>query len=669
MKDGIHIASGDYVAVRKMSAEIWVIRLSTKTVTKLPISGDVFALSPDGQFVLVLSSSSLTLMKVDTKTVQKSYTLESDITVSKMGWVNSMVAWLATSEGIQLWDVDPSGQFVFLANYDDDYSYKDVCDVHLSENQDWYMIHFKDDAVGRIQLGRVNEDYWNIMEGLAGTFFVSTCRYEKGPFVSYFFRKSDDPNKYYFKTDDLANPEEEFMDPGTMDWDDELEGDFAEHMFVDPKTLVATLTTNKGNTQLWDLREGFILATNDTKIKFQACAPLNGGGYICLPENSTVITSVTFDPEKLVYVAFSRRFSERIPMLLACRYNMHDTENPLLADLVQAVYQAAIPKLVECIVGLTKKRVPEMSSDFLNEHGRLLGRSMEFIYNTWCIKRGIDWEKELSWFYNTYKNAEMPDPSPSPLLCKHRLSMEELADCEKIKQWEIKLRFVAQKRECNAGTVRIISLFIQADSTSLNEMALVLIAENQREPAKALYNEVTEWMHLENPYKDDTLDKLATSLKEQGLDENCIQAKERLLAMSEDPVNRGIMKVRLRHLLQGDVCRQYSSFIRRHVVVDSLDVTDLVLDLLGLSEEEQKTKVAESVVKLSVYARAKVRVLLKEEMKRLQTWKPYFRDVRQMMREGVKSTSEDLPSRIQKLYGKTDIDMCSIVKNMIAENE
>ena len=108
MKDGIHIASGDYVAVRKMSAEIWVIRLSTKTVTKLPISGDVFALSPDGQFVLVLSSSSLTLMKVDTKTVQKSYTLESDITVSKMGWVNSMVAWLATSEGIQLWDVDPS---------------------------------------------------------------------------------------------------------------------------------------------------------------------------------------------------------------------------------------------------------------------------------------------------------------------------------------------------------------------------------------------------------------------------------------------------------------------------------------------------------------------------------------------------------------------------------
>jgi hypothetical protein len=93
------------------------------------------------------------------------------------------------------------------------------------------------------------------------------------------------------------------------------------------------------------------------------------------------------------------------------------------------------------------------------------------------------------------------------------------------------------------------------------------------------------------------------------------------------------------------------------------------LDLLGLSEEEQKTKVAESVVKLSVYARAKVRVLLKEEMKRLQTWKPYFRDVRQMMREGVKSTSEDLPSRIQKLYGKTDIDMCSIVKNMIAENE
>ena len=194
MKDGIHIASGDYVAVRKMSAEIWVIRLSTKTVTKLPISGDVFALSPDGQFVLVLSSSSLTLMKVDTKTVQKSYTLESDITVSKMGWVNSMVAWLATSEGIQLWDVDPSGHFVFLANYDDDYSYKDVCDVHLSENQDWYMIHFKDDAVGRIQLGRVNEDYWNIMEGLAGTFFVSTCRYEKGPFVSYFFRKSDDPN-------------------------------------------------------------------------------------------------------------------------------------------------------------------------------------------------------------------------------------------------------------------------------------------------------------------------------------------------------------------------------------------------------------------------------------------------------------------------------------------
>lgn len=179
------------------------------------------------------------------------------------------------------------------------------------------MIHFKDDAVGRIQLGRVNEDYWNIMEGLAGTFFVSTCRYEKGPFVSYFFRKSDDPNKYYFKTDDLANPEEEFMDPGTMDWDDELEGDFAEHMFVDPKTLVATLTTNKGNTQLWDLREGFILATNDTKIKFQACAPLNGGGYICLPENSTVITSVTFDPEKLVYAAFSRRFSERIPMLLA----------------------------------------------------------------------------------------------------------------------------------------------------------------------------------------------------------------------------------------------------------------------------------------------------------------------------------------------------------------
>ena len=71
MKDGIHIASGDYVAVRKMSAEIWVIRLSTKTVTKLPISGDVFALSPDGQFVLVLSSSSLTLMKVDTKTVLK----------------------------------------------------------------------------------------------------------------------------------------------------------------------------------------------------------------------------------------------------------------------------------------------------------------------------------------------------------------------------------------------------------------------------------------------------------------------------------------------------------------------------------------------------------------------------------------------------------------------
>lgn len=63
-----------------------------------------------------------------------------------------------------------------------------------------------------------------------------------------------------------------------MDWDDELEGDFAEHMFVDPKTLVATLTTNKGNTQLWDLREGFILATNDTKIKFQACAPLNWRG-------------------------------------------------------------------------------------------------------------------------------------------------------------------------------------------------------------------------------------------------------------------------------------------------------------------------------------------------------------------------------------------------------
>ena len=610
------------------------------------------------------------MMKVDTKTVQKLYNLDEDIAVSKVGWINSTVAWLATSNGIQLWDVEPSGQFVFLANYDDEYSYKDVYDLHLSEDQNWYMIHFKDDAIGRIQLGRVNEDYWNIMEGLAGSFLVADSRYEKGPLVTYFYRKGDDPNKYYFKTDDLANPEEEFMDPGVMDWDDNLEGDFAKHMFVNPKTLLAILTTDKGNTQIWDLREGYILSSADSKIKFSACAQLNGEGFLCLPENSTVITSVTFDPEKVVYSAFARRFSGRIPLLIINRYYMHDTENPILADLVQAIYRANVPKLIECIIALTKTRVPEMSAEFLNEHGQLLTHSLEFIYNTWCIKRGINWEKELVWFYNTFKDVEDSDPSPSPLLCQQRLSMEELGHREQLKQWEIKMRYIAQKRDCQSGTVKVVSLFVQADSTSLNEMALLLIPESQREAAKNLYNEVTEWMHLDDPYKDDTVEKLATSLKEQGLDENCLEAKQRLRAMYEDPVNRGIMKVRLRHQLQGDMYRQFSSFIRHHVVVNSFDITDLVLELLSMNEEDKKTRIAEAVEKQeSIYAKAKMSILLKEEMKRLQTWKPYLRGVRQMMRDGVKSTSEDLPSRIQELYGKADIEVCAIVKSMMAENE
>ena len=669
MKDGVHIASSDYVAVRTMASEIWVIRLSTDTVTKLSVSGNLFALSPDGQYLLYLASSSLTMMKVATKEIQKQYDLEDGIEVSKVGWVNATVAWLATSNGIQLWDVEPSGQFVFLTDYDNDYSFKDVYDLHLSENQEWYMIHFRDDAIGRIQLGRVNEDYWNIMEGLAGAFLVAECRFEKGPLVTYFYRESDDPNKYYFKTDDLANPEKEFMDPGKMDWDDDLEGDYAEHMFVNPKTLLAILTTHKGNTQLWDLREGFILASADNKIKFQASAQLSGEGFLCLPENSTVITSVTFDPELVVYSSFSRRFSERIPMLVACRYQMHDTENENIAQMVQAVYQASVPKVIDNILALTKKRFPEMSAAFLNEHGSLLGRSLEFMYNTWCIKRGIDWEKELSWFYSTYKDVEKPDPSPSPLLCQQRLSMEELGDREHLKQWEIKMRFIAQKMECQSGTVKIVRLFVQADSTSLNEMALLLIPENQREAAKSLYNEVTAWMNLEDPYKDDTLEKLATSLKDQGLDESCFEAKQRLVAMCEDPVNRGIMKVRLRHLLQGDIYRQYGSFIRHHVVVNSFDVTDFVLVLLGLNEEDQKAKIEEALGKQdSVYVRAKLNLLIKEEMKRLQTWKPYLRDVRQMMRDGIESTSDNLPSRIQDLYGSVDVGVLAIIKSIMKEN-
>lgn len=638
-----------------------VVNLVTKEVNRIPAVGSAFALSVNGNYVALIDNHRLELVRVATGEIERSTTLDSDTTVARMKWLNERTIWLASSFGIMLWKLDSPEEPEFLVEYDDSLEYTQVIDFHLSADGEWYLINYINDEIGKIQLGRVGGNYWSLMEGRAGDFVMANNCYSKDPLVSYFYREEDEKDKYYFKTDNLATTEEKYMDPCEMDWDDDLKGDYADYLVLNGKSCMGILTTHKGELQLWDIRKGLILCQSDLHFAAEVLVPLSTEGFVGIQRNSSTICRVTFDPEIALILTFKRRFSERLPLVVACRYGMHDLTSEMIQTLCQAMYFGDIITILDCLTTLGNAKRQSISKKFLTTHPLLINQVYQFIYNTWCIKEGINWEAEISWFFTKFKDEDV-DTSPSPLPSKHRRTMEEQAAREEIEVWELKARYFAQSLTLNSQGFSVGTFLYNLirdggtdiDSSVVN-LSLMIINEEYRDKVRSLITKLSEWE--KSAEEEDSLEKLAKDLKENGLDEMSEEAHRRLVALFPDPVERGIQKVNLRHMLKGlgkETTRAtiLKDFIRNHVIVESLDVTELAIKLLDLEEDTRDEVMKEMVEEQfhDIYTKAKVKVLLRHEIARLVRWEPYIVLVEKMIEMGVSHESDIFGELLDELY-------------------
>ena len=654
-----------------------MVNLATKEVNRIPAVGSAFALSANGDYVASIDNHRLELVRVATGEIERSTTLDSDTTVSRMKWLNEGTIWLASSFGIMLWKLDSPDEPEFLVEYDDSLEYTQVIDFHLSADGEWYLINYTNDEIGKMQLGRVGGNYWSLMEGRAGDFVIANNCFYKDPLVSYFYREEDEKDKYYFKTDNLATTEEKYMDPSEMDWDDNLKGDYADYLVLNGKSCLAILTTHNGELQLWDIRKGLIMCQSHVHFAAEALVPLSTEGFVGIQRNSSTVCRVTFDPETALIISFNRRFSEQLPLNVACRYGMHDLTNETIQTLCQAVYHGDALTLLECVTTLGNAKSQSISKKFLATHLPLIGRVIEFIYNTWCFKEGIDWEAEVSWFFTNFKDKDV-DTTPSPLPCKHRKTMEEQAAREELEVWELKARFFAQALTVNSRGLSVGTFLyklirdsdIDVDSSVVN-LSLMIIDEDDRDKVRSLIEKLSEW-EKRGTVEEDSLEKLAEDLKENGLNEMSEEAHRRLVALFPDPVERGIQKVNLRHMLTGlgketAQATSIKDFIKKHVLVESLDVTELAFKLLDVEEDVRDEVMKETIEEQfhDIYTKAKVKVLLRHEMARLARWKPYIELAEKMMKDRISHESDVFGELLEELYD--DVAQREKARQVIAE--
>ena len=666
-KNTISIASDNYIAFKKSpssrDSEYVVVNLSTKDVKRVPAVGSAFALSPDGFYLASVDRNRLELVRVNTGEIKRSTTLDDDTTVSRMKWLNDGTIWLATTYGIMLWKYDSSEEPDFLVEYDESMEYTQVVDFHLSPDGEWYLIHYTDDAIGKMQLGQVGGNYWSLMEGMAGSFVSANNCFYKDPLVCYFYREEENKDKYFFKTDNLANPQEKYMDPGEMDWDDDLEGNYAEYLISNEKSCLAIMTTHEGEIQLWDIRHGLILCQSQIYFTAEVLVPLSTEGFVGVQRESTIVSRVTFDPETAIMIAYKRRFNSQLPFHVACRYGMHDLTNETMISLCNALYSADIPTLLTCLITLGTAKSPDViSKKFLVNHASLVGKVMEFIFNTWCFKEGIDWEAEISWFFSSFKDKEV-DTAPSPLSCRHLKTIEEEAKKEDLEVWELKARFLAQSLGINHKGFSIVVLLyklIRENDIDLDNsvvtLSLAMIDEDDREDVRELLRRLKQWE--KGNEECNSLEKLAHYLIEKGWNEMSEEAHERLVVMFPDPVIRGIEKVNLRHML-AKLGKENSSsigdFIKDHVKVESLDVTELALKLLDLEEKMRDDVLKETIDSQfhDIYTKAKAKVFLRRELERLTRWKPYIGVAEKMMKDNVTYNSDLFDELLDGLYDQS----------------
>ena len=629
----------------------------------MPAKGRVFALSPDGTRIAYFNNHSLEMVNVDSKAIVGSYVFGDYTEVSIMKWNDNNTLWFASSGGIGLWDMATPDKTVLLVEFDDDFDYTQVVNFQLSQDNAWYMIHYKNNAVGFMQLGQVNGTFYNMMEGLAGQFFVSDNAYYKEPVVSYFFRKSDNAIKYYFKTDDLSNPSTQYMEPGIMDWDDGLEGNFATHMICDPKGSLCILTTNDGELQLWDVREGYILNQSDISFPVEDLLPCQDH-FIGVKRDSTLLSLVQFNKEKALMSAFQRRRDPMISLHIGCRYRMRDFTHPDLVELCGAHYKRDAITLISVLKKLSKNNISEIA---IITNPEMLAHTIEFVWNTRQQKRGIDWPAEVEWFATKYNNLSIKT-YPSDLPCTRKLTLEEAAAFVGVEVYEMAAMYISQTlfkdRKLISKVLPAYQLYRQLDIGEMGSFALdfLLIAfddEKERENVKVFFMKMKEWEDGSLQLEEDTFEKLVEDLKKWGTDEYSEEACKRLKELFSDPVARGIQRVLLRHQLNGESAEQareramhtmpasasnaeevgeksvevvmrelneFAQLVPEHVIVKHIDVTELALQVMASDEQgyQYSMRTMAAMKSMEAFEQAKILTLMHHEMKRLEPLYPYL---------------------------------------------
>lgn len=633
----------------------------------MPAKGHAFALSPDGTRIAYFSNHRLEMVNVDSKAIVGSYGFGDYTEVSIMKWNDNNTLWFASSNGIGLWDMAAPDKTVLLVEYDDEFDYSQVVNFQMSQDNAWYMIHYKNDAVGFMQLGQVNGTFYNMMEGLAGQFFVSDSVYYKEPVVSYFFRKSGNAIKYYFKSDDLSNPSVQYMEPGTMDWDGGLKGNFATHMICDPKGSLCILTTNDGELQLWDVREGYILDQSDISFPVEDLLPCQDH-FIGVKRDSTLLSLVQFDKEKALVSAFKRRHDPMIPLHVGCRYRMRDFTHPNLVELCGAHYKRNAIALISVIKKLSNNHISESG---IMANPEMLIHTIDFLWNTRQQKHGIDWPAEVEWFATKY-NALSIKTYPSPLPCTRRLTLEEVATFMGVEADEMAAMYIAQTilkdMKLIAKVMPVCQLYRQLDIGEMGDLGLDLILmafdeEKERKMVKAFFMKLKEWEDGSLQLEEDTFEKLVADLKKQGKDEYSEEACKRLKILFSDPVARGIQRVLLRHQLKGESAEQareramhtmsdsasvsasnaeevgenavevvmreldeFAQLVPEHVIVKHIDVTELALQVMASDEQgyQYSMRTMAAMKSMEAFEQAKILTLMRHEMKRLEPLFPHL---------------------------------------------
>lgn len=387
-------------------------------IKALEVEMDHFAVSSDGNLLLVSVESTLLLVNYRTYEFVDEMTYPDDCIITRIQWITPTTAALVSTKGLLLFDVENRTDMFIIASLDPSIEASQVIGVFVDVDSQYYLLQIEDGSMGKVQIGRFYSQH-RLLEGLAGCLCRLDTGFVQGLVAVLLTKHKSNESEYIFKVIPLDESIDIRFRSTPIQIANLSHSNRPEFVIPDVHRGLAYVVFRNGYLHIWDILNSNI--THSTLIctnRLLAYVPCSANGFISIWENENSVIRITLDDLALIYAYYDPKIQNEVNSLhVAMRMHLHDTNNPCFQELIHSLFLHSKKRLIQALTPFLQKSNFHDSSSvvkrFLADNANLTVFG-GYLYCDWRNGNDINWDEKVIGFLSQFDASEpISDYSPS----------------------------------------------------------------------------------------------------------------------------------------------------------------------------------------------------------------------------------------------------------------